>query len=180
MGFFSRRSNQDEPESSDDTPSTESEDTTPPPPSDPPPDTNNIASRTFDTALGAGSSLEGSLTSSGNVRLDGDFKGTLDIKENVLVGVTAEIEADIAAENVSVAGTVRGDVSGKKVHLLATARVWGNITAESLITEDGAFIQGHIKMEKETTAPTTPEVTEANLAEPDDDEENEEGGMFPL
>ncbi|MEL6150924.1 MAG: polymer-forming cytoskeletal protein, partial [Chloroflexota bacterium] len=56
--------------------------------------TRNVSARMFDTALGAGSDLEGTLHSDGNVRLDGRFKGTLDITENVLIGETAEIEAD--------------------------------------------------------------------------------------
>lgn len=134
-----------------------------------PRETRHAATRIFDTALGAGSVLEGTLSSDGNVRLDGKFKGALDIKENVLVGITAEIEANIAAANVSVAGVVRGDVSGKKVHLLATARIWGNITAEALITEDGAFIEGRVSIGRGEPEDA---VSEADLAGPDDDDMN--------
>lgn len=79
----------------------------------------------FETILGAGATLKGDLRSQGNVRLDGTFEGTLEIDGNVLVGEAAKITADINAKNVSIAGAVRGDVSGKKVQLLRTARVWG-------------------------------------------------------
>jgi len=105
-------------------------------------------SRLFDTALGAGSTIEGNLSSDGNVRIDGVFKGALEIGENILIGVTAEVEADVVAKNVSIGGSVRGNVVGKKVHLLATAQVWGDIEAQSIITEDGAFIEGRISMTK--------------------------------
>ena len=105
-------------------------------------------SRLFDTALGAGSSMEGDLRSDGNVRIDGVFKGTLEIGENILIGVTAEVEADVVAQNVSIGGSVRGNVVGKKVHLLATAQVRGDIEARSIIAEDGAFIEGRISMTK--------------------------------
>lgn len=115
--------------------------------------------RTFDTALGAGSVLEGKLISDGNVRLDGKLNGTLEIGENVLVGTTAEIEADIAAKHVSIAGTVRGDVSGERVHLLSTARVIGNINARSLVTEDGAFIDGRITMKTSPPTASEPHIT---------------------
>ncbi|MEL6269302.1 MAG: polymer-forming cytoskeletal protein [Chloroflexota bacterium] len=108
--------------------------------------TRNVSARMFDTALGAGSDLEGTLHSDGNVRLDGRFKGTLDITENVLIGETAEIEADVNAKNITVAGQVRGNITGKKIHLLATARIVGDITAEALITEDGAVIEGRVSM----------------------------------
>ncbi|MBK8020675.1 MAG: polymer-forming cytoskeletal protein [Chloroflexi bacterium] len=79
----------------------------------------------FETVLGASSVLEGKLSSSTNVRLDGNFTGTLEITGNVLVGETARINADVNARNISIAGAVRGNVSGKKVQILRTGRVWG-------------------------------------------------------
>jgi cytoskeletal protein CcmA (bactofilin family) len=100
----------------------------------------------FDTVLGANATLKGDLKCQGNVRLDGTFEGTLEIEGNVLVGETAKITSDISAKNVSIAGAVRGNVSGKKVQLLRTARVWGDITATAIATEEGAFIDGKITM----------------------------------
>lgn len=100
----------------------------------------------FETVLGTNSTLEGHLTSSANVRLDGTFTGTLEIGGNVLVGETAQINADINARNISIAGAVRGNVKGKKVQLLRTGRIWGDIHATALTTEEGAFIDGKITM----------------------------------
>lgn len=107
----------------------------------------------FETVLGANSTMEGKLSSSTNVRLDGTFKGTLEITGNILVGETAKIEADINAKNISVAGAVRGNISGKKVQLLRTGRVWGDIRAAALTTEEGAFIDGKITMVSHEAAP---------------------------
>jgi len=100
----------------------------------------------FETVLGANSTLEGRLSSGNNVRLDGTFTGTLEITGNVLVGETAKITADINARNISIAGAVRGNVTGKKVQLLRTGRIWGDIHAQALTTEEGAFIDGKITM----------------------------------
>lgn len=100
----------------------------------------------FETVLGANSTLEGTLRSSANIRLDGAFTGTLEITGNVLVGETAKITADINARNISIAGAVHGNISGKKVQLLRTGRVWGDIRAAALTTEEGAFIDGKITM----------------------------------
>ncbi len=100
----------------------------------------------FETVLGANSTLEGKLTSNANVRIDGTFSGTLEINGNVLVGETARITADLNAKNISIAGAVRGNVTGKKVQLLRTGRVWGDIAATALTTEEGAFIDGKISM----------------------------------
>lgn len=100
----------------------------------------------FETVLGANSTLKGDLKCQGNLRLDGTFEGTLQIEGNVLIGETAKITADVSAKNVSVAGAVRGNVGGKKVQLLRTARVWGDISATAISTEEGAFIDGKITM----------------------------------
>ncbi|HEX2906887.1 MAG TPA: polymer-forming cytoskeletal protein [Phototrophicaceae bacterium] len=127
----------------------------------------------FETLLGASSTMEGILRSSANVRLDGTFKGTLEITGNILVGETAKIEADINAKNISVAGAVRGNISGKKVQLLRTGRVWGDIQATALTTEEGAFIDGKITMvSHEAAAPVVePPIEaappEAEISEPE-------------
>ncbi|MCY4537084.1 MAG: polymer-forming cytoskeletal protein [Chloroflexi bacterium] len=100
----------------------------------------------FDTVMGSNSETEGTFFSSGNVRMDGKFTGTLEIEGNILVGESADIRADINARNISIAGTVRGNVAGNKVQLLRTGRIWGDISASALTTEEGAFIDGKITM----------------------------------
>ena len=100
----------------------------------------------FDTVVGSNTSFEGSFVSSGNVRMDGQFAGSLEVSGNILVGESADIHADINARNISIAGTVRGNVKGNKVQLLRTGRIWGDISASALTTEEGAFIDGKITM----------------------------------
>lgn len=129
----------------------------------------------FDTVLGMSSSMEGTLKSEGNVRLDGEFTGTLEIKGNVLVGEAAQINADIDARNISVAGAVHGNITGNKVQLLRTGRIWGDIKANALTTEEGAFIDGKITMQRhaagqtaENTAETIVSITSDSQTDEDD------------
>jgi cytoskeletal protein CcmA (bactofilin family) len=99
-----------------------------------------------ETILGPNSSLKGDLKSKANVRIDGMFEGNIDIEGNIMVGETAKIIADIHARNMRIAGAIRGNVTGHKIELLRTGRVWGDISATALTTEDGAFIDGKITM----------------------------------
>ncbi len=120
----------------------------------------------FDTILGSTAQLEGKFTSSGNVRMDGQFNGAIEISGNLLVGESAEIQADINARNISIAGTVRGNVNGNKVQLLRTGRIWGDISASALTTEEGAFIDGKITMAGHAaTQPASDELDEVEMAE---------------
>jgi cytoskeletal protein CcmA (bactofilin family) len=124
----------------------------------------------FDTVLGANTTLLGELRSQADVRLDGTFEGTLEIEGNVLVGETGKINADIHARNVSVAGAVRGDISGKKVQLLRTARVWGNINAAAITTEEGAFIDGKLTMVEHDASTQSLEIPSLPAPKADDDD----------
>lgn len=121
----------------------------------------------FETVLGASNVMEGKLVSKGNVRLDGEFSGDLEIMGNVLVGETARITADVEARNISIAGHVRGNVTGNKVQILRTGRVWGDIHAKSLTMEEGAFIDGKINM-SEHTANLPAEPVPVAIPAPDD------------
>ncbi len=120
----------------------------------------------FDTVIGSNTHIEGAFASSGNVRMDGHFSGALEISGNILVGESADIRADINARNVSIAGAVRGNVTGNKVQLLRTGRIWGDISASALTTEEGAFIDGKITMvgHSATRPSADEEVTEQELA----------------
>lgn len=120
----------------------------------------------FESVLGANSVMEGILRSNANVRLDGTFTGTLEINGNILVGETARINADINARNISIAGAVRGNVNGKKVQLLRTGRVWGDIRATALTTEEGAFIDGKITMISHEAANQPPEEPSLDVSVP--------------
>ncbi len=131
----------------------------------------------FETVLGANCVMEGTLQSEGNVRLDGMFTGTLEIKGNVLVGETAKIHADINARNISIAGAVRGNVVGNKVQLLRTGRIWGDISASALTTEEGGFIDGRITMTGHAAnspeSPVTDEAAADDLLPEEDDTDSE-------
>ena len=136
----------------------------------------------FETVLGANCTMEGVLRSRANVRLDGTFTGTLEIEGNVLVGETAKIDADIDAKNISIAGAVRGNVTGKKVQLLRTGRIWGDIHALALTTEEGAFIDGKIAMVGHQASQTTEDAPDfvTDFIEPTLEEHADNEGEPPL
>ncbi|MEO1162666.1 MAG: polymer-forming cytoskeletal protein [Chloroflexota bacterium] len=127
-----------------------------------PPDGGRSSHIGFDTVLSETTILDGTLKSEGNIRLDGKFTGKLDITGNVLVGETAVIDADIEARNISIAGKVNGNVSGNKVQILQTGSIHGDIQANSLTTEEGAFIEGNIAMQH---TPTVPEPETVDVVE---------------
>jgi cytoskeletal protein CcmA (bactofilin family) len=101
----------------------------------------------FDTLIGAGSVFIGNIKSEGTVKVDGKIKGNLEAKGDIYIGDKATVTGNISANKVHVSGLVEGNVhSAELVHLQSTARVYGDIEVESLITDEGAFFQGNCVM----------------------------------
>ena len=98
-----------------------------------------------------GSSFEGKLSFKDTVRIDGHFSGQISSENTLVVGETGVIEANVRSQIVIISGAVAGDIiAATKVVLHKTARVSGNIQTGSLVVEDGAEIDGSIKMGKGT------------------------------
>lgn len=97
--------------------------------------------------LGKGNRGEGSLTFSGQARLDGEFKGSISGEGTVLVGAEAVLEADITAINVVISGTVRGDVTAsERIELKKPGKLYGDVSAPLVVMEEGVLFQGHCHM----------------------------------
>ncbi len=112
---------------------------------------------TFNAFLGEGTSFKGVLTFEGTVRIDGKMEGEIITKDTLVVGEAATVSAVIRAGVVVISGTVRGDVIvEKKVEILATGKLFGNITTPSLSIEEGVIFEGSCSMAKarENIAPT--------------------------
>jgi cytoskeletal protein CcmA (bactofilin family) len=103
-----------------------------------------------------GSSFEGKLSFKDTVRIDGHFSGEISSENTLVVGETGIIEADVRSQIVIVSGTVAGNiVAGQKIVMHKTGRIDGNVQTPSLIMEEGAVLNGQLKMadKKATLAP---------------------------
>lgn len=94
-----------------------------------------------------GSEFEGKLSFKDTVRIDGRFRGEITSENTLIVGEAGHIEATIRSKTVVISGTVVGDVhAGLRVVLHKTAEVHGNVESPSLAVEEGACINGTVKM----------------------------------
>jgi len=95
------------------------------------------------TIVGTGARLEGNVVSAGSLRIDGQVKGQINADGDVVLSPQSQVEADIRAQNVSVAGKFKGNVIVKgKAHLARGGRIDGNITSKTLVVEEGGIFHG--------------------------------------
>lgn len=102
------------------------------------------------TIIGAGAKLEGTVVSAGSLRVDGQVKGQINADGDVMLAPQSQVEADIKAQNVSVAGRFKGSIVVKgRTELNRGGRVDGTITSKTLVVEEGAIFQGQSVMEQQ-------------------------------
>ena len=99
------------------------------------------------TVISKGVKIEGKLSCSGNIRLDGEVQGDISSQGVVIVGENGKVNGQINADNITIGGKVTGTVKAKdKVVLEAKANLKGDITTKTLIVESGAVFNGNSKM----------------------------------
>ena len=100
------------------------------------------------TIVGASAKLEGNVVSAGSLRIDGHVKGQINADGEVVLSPQSQVEADIRADTVSVAGRFRGNIVVKgKAHLARGGRIDGNITSKTLVVEEGGVFHGQSIMD---------------------------------
>lgn len=95
-----------------------------------------------DTIVGTDMNFVGDITAGGSVRYEGNFKGTINISGNLIVGRNALISGNIKAQNVHVIGTVEGNIECEQLKLLSTAKLTGDVAVDSIIIDEGAIFIG--------------------------------------
>ena len=123
------------------------------------PESIRPASR-LETVIGPGISIQGTLSGTGGVRLEGTFEGKIELTGTLVVGEQAKlISEEIRAESVTVAGTVQANLIAQRVHIQRTGKVWGDVTTVSLSTEEGGYLKGRVQMNEAGPSAAEPEAT---------------------
>jgi cytoskeletal protein CcmA (bactofilin family) len=99
------------------------------------------------TLISKSSHIEGVIRGAGEVRIEGVVTGKIDCSASVVVADGGRVDAELRAETVTIAGTVKGNVvAGQKIELTPTAKVEGDITSPRILIREGANFEGQINM----------------------------------
>jgi len=97
--------------------------------------------------MGPSDSLEGKLTYDGHVHMDGRAEGEFRVTGNIEVAPGAKVKALLEASNVTIKGDVEGALNARdKLILGKSATLSGDISVRRLQIEDGASLNGHVRM----------------------------------
>jgi len=110
------------------------------------PGTSGAEERRMRAWVGEALTVQGKIISTQDLTIDGRVEGTIELGNHALtIGSGAEVKADLAAQNITISGTVTGNVTAKSmVDLRATGSVAGDIVTPRLLMAEGAIIKGRV------------------------------------
>jgi len=115
--------------------------------------------------------FKGTLISSEDMTIDGQVEGTIEIRDQGLtIGPDADIRADIVARNVTIYGTVVGNIrASAKIDIQTTGRIDGDLISPRIVLADGALVRGRVdtlSQPSETEAPRIHPTSRAAVTSP--------------
>ncbi len=103
----------------------------------------NLNSGDVSTLLSKDAEIKGSVRTQGSVRVDGTVVGDVISAATVTIGATGVVDGNITAEDIIVAGRVKGALNARGRILLETsAQFEGDLSATKLAVAEGAVFRG--------------------------------------
>lgn len=101
----------------------------------------------FDTLVGKNTAIHGRVVLQESIRIDGKVVGNIESSKEesitVVIGASGEVQGDIVAQRVVVAGKVAGNIHAhERVELHADCLVQGDIKYGSIAIEHGSKVLG--------------------------------------
>jgi cytoskeletal protein CcmA (bactofilin family) len=102
----------------------------------------------MNSIIGKGCKVKGTVdVKEGTLRIDGEFDGTINCPDTLVIGKDGKVKAEITVKNAVVGGHVTGNINAKdKIELQSGSRLQGDIKTSRLVIDEGVFFEGACKM----------------------------------
>ena len=100
------------------------------------------------TMLCEGTVFEGSISVPHNLHIDGSFKGNIETSEELIIGPTGVVHADIKAKSAIIGGKIVGNIMVEdRIELGENSSLVGDLKAKDLVIKEGAMFHGNSSMQ---------------------------------
>ncbi len=98
--------------------------------------------------IGKSISIEGTITGSDDLVIEGHVKGSIKLSDNMLtIGANGVVEADVEAKEIRVQGKLNGATKARdRIEIGKTGSVEGEVTTSRIAVEDGAVFRGSVNI----------------------------------
>lgn len=106
------------------------------------------------TVIGRGTVFEGTINGKGLVRIDGEMKGSIINKGDVIIGENGQVKVDLKGRNITIAGQYEGVLEAEgRLEVKRSANIMGTFKMNSFLFEEGANINGTLEMKQKAGTP---------------------------
>lgn len=98
------------------------------------------------TLISKGCVIEGQIKEAAIMRIDGSVIGDILHAENLVIGENGLIEGNVLTREITIFGTINGNVTADSIEIKKTGKVSGKITTNNLQVESGAVYNGTLAM----------------------------------
>jgi cytoskeletal protein CcmA (bactofilin family) len=99
------------------------------------------------SVIGEGVSINGTMRVEGTLVIHGEFEGAITCTEQLIIGRSARVKADLDVGSATIGGRVEGRIYAKeRVELETNSHLKGDVHAKSFVIQDGCFFQGNCAM----------------------------------
>ena len=111
----------------------------------------------LNSILGPGCKIKGDIEIKGTLRIDGEFDGTINCPETLIIGKSGVVKAsNVKVKNAVIGGKLVGNINAtNKIELQTGSHVEGDIVAARLVIDEGVFFEGACKMGTSTSGSST-------------------------
>lgn len=100
------------------------------------------------TVIGEDTAIKGTVHSQRSIRVEGSLEGEINSQGEVYIGANSHVKAMVFGRDVVVAGEVVGNIeSVKSLVITKTGKVYGDISGDQLIIEEGGIYKGKVNMD---------------------------------
>ena len=131
--------------------------------------------------LGPSLFLKGELSGEEDVVIEGQYKGKIDLENhNILVGSGAKVEGNIRVKNITINGTVEGNIDASgKIFISKEGQMKGDLKAPKISIMEGAKFKGSVRIEKDLNEISAAE-EEIDIIAVKDEDKTKEKTTFEL
>lgn len=120
-----------------------------------PPSTSDTAprARPSESVIGPDDFFDGNYRSERGVRIQGNARGSIESRQYIYVEEGAHVEANLAAEDITVSGHFNGTIEcRRRLEVTGSGVVQGNVQTARLVVHEGGVLDGELHMQREERA----------------------------
>ncbi len=119
-----------------------------------------LKSELTNSIIGEQSYFEGKFLINGTIQINGKFEGNILKVDQIFIGPSGKVKANLEASSVVIEGVVVGNIKATtRIMLLPTARVLGDLKTPELIIQNGVILEGRCLISNNLNAPAKDTIT---------------------